>query len=68
MLTTGPMQVKVGGNKVDHRTEGDVVGEIAIANPVERTADVVAESCVEAYILRRSNYRRLVETHPVLNQ
>jgi CRP-like cAMP-binding protein len=49
-----------------HAGEGDVFGEIAALDGGPRTADATAVTAVEAMILPRSAFRRLLETMPDL--
>jgi len=51
-----------------HATEGDMFGEIAMIDGGARSADATATTAVNAYVLTRTAFERLAQTHPSITQ
>lgn len=62
----GEYDVRAGGSTVGQVTAGDLVGEMALFEETERTADVVATTAGKILVLPRTGYERLRDVmHPM---
>ena len=71
LLAAGRVRLAVisaGGRELSFRlaSRGDIIGEIATLDGGTRSADAVALTPVEAYMLERASLVHLIETEPIL--
>lgn len=68
VLTRGVVSVRLGadhgGRRIASLAAGTSVGEMALLEPAQRSATVVADEAVSSYELSRAAFDALLDTHP----
>jgi CRP-like cAMP-binding protein len=64
VIVEGTVTVDVDGISVATLGPGDFFGEIALLHPGPRTATVIAETDVEAYVIGRGEFHGLIHEYP----
>jgi CRP-like cAMP-binding protein len=64
VIDEGEADVTIGGRKVNHLTEGDFFGEMALLDGGPRTATVTATTDVRLFALTEWVFRGLLVEHP----
>ena len=60
VIVEGKTDVTSKGKRVATRGDGDFVGEIALLEDTKRTATVTAKTPLRLFVLKRQDFRRLV--------
>jgi CRP/FNR family transcriptional regulator, cyclic AMP receptor protein len=66
VIRTGSAVVERGGRELRHLGSGDFVGEIALIDGGLRTATVTALEPIEALVIGRDGFTRLMDEFPVI--
>ncbi len=66
LIRDGQATVAVGGRTVRQLGSGDFLGEIALIDGRPRTATVTATQPIEALVIDRAGFGRLMEEFPVI--
>lgn len=66
VLTAGTATVTQGGRRIRTLGPGDFLGEIALIDGGPRTATVTADSALEAIVIDREGFGRLMNEFPVV--
>jgi len=66
VLTAGEADVSQGGTSIRTLSAGDFLGEISLIDGGPRTATVTATSPIEALVIDRAGFRRLMDDFPVV--
>jgi len=66
VLTSGDADVSQAGTSIRALTAGDFLGEISLIDGGPRTATVTATSPIEALVIDRTGFRRLMDDVPVV--
>lgn len=64
VILEGEAEVTRKGRRVATRKAGDFFGEIALVEPVPRTATVTAKTPLRFFVLTRQSFHRLLDEHP----
>mmetsp|Transcript_26481 Transcript_26481/g.41487 ORF Transcript_26481/g.41487 Transcript_26481/m.41487 type:complete len:673 (+) Transcript_26481:866-2884(+) len=63
-IASGSCKIVDGNKTLGFRGPGDMVGEISLVYPTERTANVMAVGVVEAFQLSRNSFAQIAKLHP----
>jgi len=66
VLTSGTATVDQGGRTIRTLGPGDFLGEIALIDGGPRTATVTAQSAIEAIVIDRAGFGRLMNDFPIV--
>jgi CRP-like cAMP-binding protein len=64
LVTSGTAVVEQNGSRLRELGEGDFFGEISLLDGQPRTATITATGNVEALVLDRDDFQRLIDDHP----
>ena len=65
-IRSGVARVVRNGQKIDEMGPGEFFGEFALIDSGPRTATVITNTPLEALVISRSDFKRLVHDHPAL--
>ncbi len=68
VMLSGTADVTIGNQHVRTLGPGDYFGEVALLDGGPRTATVIATSPIEAYELKRANFRWVIQNAPSLTE
>src|SRR5262245_9498056 len=66
VIRRGSASVEQGGRHIRDLTAGDFLGEIALIDGGPRTATVTASDDIDAIVIDRNGFRRLMDDFPVI--